>query len=87
MNWLAELKPDHRAQQIVLQEYIDAANECTRRIQRIMERFQDLVAQWSRVSFVRAYQALRGVSLIVATTVAAEIGDMNRFKNPDNSFR
>jgi transposase len=82
MNWLAELKPAHRAQQIVLQEYIDAANECTRRIQRITEQIQDLVAQWSRAPFVRAYQALRGVSLIVATTVVSEIGDMNRFKNP-----
>ena len=37
---------------------------------------------WSRAPFVRAYQALRGVSLIVATTVVAEIGDMSRFKNP-----
>ena len=82
MNWLAELKPTHRAQQIVLQEYIDAANECTRRIQRITEQIQGLVAQWSRAPFVRAYQALRGVSLIVATTVVSEIGDMNRFKNP-----
>jgi transposase len=82
MNWLAELKPAHRAQQIVLQEYIDAANECTRRIQRITEQIQDLVVQWSRAPFVRAYQALRGVSLIVATTVVSEIGDMNRFKNP-----
>ncbi len=82
MNWLAELKPAHQAQQIVIQEYIDAANECTRRIQRITEQIQDLVAQWSRAPFVRAYQALWGVSLIVATTVVAEIGDMNRFKNP-----
>ena len=63
MNWLAELKPAHRAQQIVLQEYIDAANECTRRIQRITEQIQDLVAQWSRAPFVRAYQALRGCLL------------------------
>jgi transposase len=82
MNWLADLKMAHRAQQIVLHEYIDAANECTRRIQRITEQIQGLVAQWSRAPFVRAYQALRGVSLIVATTVVSEIGDMNRFKNP-----
>jgi len=82
MNWLADLKLTHRAQQIVLQEYIDAANECTRRIQRITEQIQGLVPQWSRAPLVRAYQALRGVSLIVATTVVSEIGDMNRFKNP-----
>ncbi len=82
MNWLTDLKLDHRAQQIVLQEYIDAANECTRRIQRITEQIQALVPQWSRAPFVRAYQALRGVSRIVASTVVSEIGDMKRFKNP-----
>jgi transposase len=31
---------------------------------------------------VKALQALRGVSLIVAATTVAEIGDLNRFENP-----
>lgn len=81
-NWLAGIKLDHPAQQIVLQEYVDAAQECTDRLKRITEQIQGLVPQWSRASHVKAYQALRGVSLIVATTVAAEIGDMSRFNNP-----
>ena len=82
MNWLAGVKMPHPAQQIVLQEYIDASNECTDRLQRITEQIQAMLSGWSRALFVRAYQALRGVSLIVATTVVAEIGDMSRFKNP-----
>ena len=82
MNWLAGVKMAHPAQQIVLQEYIDAANECTDRLQRITEQIQALLSEWSRAPFVKAYQALRGVSMIVATTVVAEIGDMSRFKNP-----
>jgi hypothetical protein len=41
------------------------------------------VNDWSRAPFVRAYQALRGVSLIVAATMVAEIGDMSRFKHPN----
>ena len=82
LNWLAGIKLDHPAQQIVLQEYIDAAQECTGRLKRITEQIQALVPQWSRAPFVKAYQALRGVLLIVATTVAAEIGDMGRFNNP-----
>ncbi len=81
-NWLAGVKMAHPAQQIVLQEYIDAASECTDRVQRITEQILALLPVWSRAPFVRAYQALRGVSLIVATTVVAEIGDMSRFKNP-----
>jgi len=82
MNWLAGVKMPHPAQQIVLQEYIDAAGECTNRLQRITGQIQAMLCEWSRAPFVRAYQALRGVSLIVATTVVAEIGDMSRFKNP-----
>jgi len=81
-NWLAGVKMAHPAQQIVLQEYIDAANECTDRVERITEQIHALLSEWSRAPFVRAYQALRGVSMIVATTVAAEIGDMSRFKKP-----
>jgi transposase len=31
---------------------------------------------------VDAYQAMRGVSFIVAVTFVAEIGDVRRFENP-----
>lgn len=81
-RWLAGLKLDHPAQQIVLQEYLDTVQECTDRRNRLTEQIRQLVPHWSREPFVKAYQALRGVSLIVATTVAAEIGDMRRFSNP-----
>jgi transposase len=29
---------------------------------------------------IHAYQALRGVSLIIATTIVAELGDITRFE-------
>jgi hypothetical protein len=60
MRWLAGLKFAHRAQHIVFQEYLDAANECTERIERITEQIRSQVADWSRAPFVKAYQALRG---------------------------
>lgn len=81
-NWLATIKFSHPAQQIAFQEYIDAANDCGERVKRITQQIQASVECWSRASFVKAYQALRGVSFIVAVTVVAEIGDMNRFENP-----
>ena len=82
MKWLADIKFAHPAQQVVFQEYLDAVNECTERVERITEQIRPQVACWSRAHLVQAYQALGGVSLIVATTVVAEIGDMSRFKNP-----
>lgn len=81
-NWLATIKFSHPAQQIAFQEYIDTVDNCSERVKRITQQIQVNVEQWTRAPFVKAYQALRGVSLIVATTVVAEIGDMNRFQNP-----
>jgi transposase len=81
-SWLATIKFSHSAQQVTLQEYIEATNECSQRIKRITEQIQVHVEEWSRAPFVKAYQALRGVSHIVATTVVSEIGDMRRFSTP-----
>ena len=81
-KWLATIKFFEPAQQITLQEYIDTVNDCSERVKRLTQHIQTHVEQWSRRPFVKAYQALRGVSLIIAATVVAEIGDMNRFENP-----
>ena len=81
-NWLSTIKFSHPAQHIALEEYIDTVSECGEWIKRITQQIQVHVEQWSRTPLVRAYQALRGVSFIVAVTVVAEIGDMNRFQNP-----
>jgi transposase len=80
--WLLQQVMDHPAQQIVLQEYLDAVREASARVLRLTGQIRDLVPQWHQAPFVAAYQALRGVSLIVAATVVAEVGDLDRFNNP-----
>ena len=49
------------------------------RVQRLTRQIQELVQHWQLAPLVKALQALRGVSLIVAATTAAEIGDLTRF--------
>jgi transposase len=83
MRWLADIKMAHPAQQIVLQEYIDTINQCTLRLQRLTEQIRQLLPQWRLFPVVQALQSLRGVSLIVAVTTVAEIGDFKRFHNPE----
>jgi transposase len=82
MRWLSDIKMPHCAQQIVLQEYIDAVSQCSQRVNRLTEQIQQLLPQWRLFAIVKALQALRGVSLIVSATTVAEIGDFNRFQNP-----
>jgi transposase len=78
-NWIADIKMPHRGQQIVLQEYVHAVQEQAERTQRLAQQIQELVPQWYLAPLVKALQALRGVSLIVAATTVAEIGDLTRF--------
>lgn len=80
-NWIADIKMPHRAQQITLQEYVHAVHEQLERAQRLTRLIQELVAQWHLAPLVNALQALRGVSLIVATTTVAELGDLTRFES------
>ena len=79
-NWLANIDMVHPAQQVALQEYIDAVHECINRVDRLTEQIRQLVPDWRLAPIVAALQAARGVSLIVAVTIMAEIGDLNRFK-------
>ena len=41
---------------------------------------------WSLAPVVRALQALRGMALVAAATVIAELGDITRFANPASSW-
>ena len=81
-RWLADIKMPHPAQQIALQEYIDAVRLSTERVHRIVTQIEELVPVWRIAPVAKALRGLRGVSLITATTLLAEIGDISRFDNP-----
>lgn len=81
-RWISDVKMEHAAQQFALQEYIDTVRSCTERIERITEQIRLLVGQWRLRPVVEALQALRGVSMVVAATVIAELGDLSRFDHP-----
>lgn len=81
-NWIADIKMEHPGQQIALQEYVDAVCVCTSRVERLVAQIRLIVNEWRLAPVVAALQALRGVSLVVAATTVAELGDLARFKHP-----
>ncbi|TPI45748.1 IS110 family transposase [Mesorhizobium sp. B2-9-1] len=81
-RWLAAQKFDHPAQQIVFQDQIDVITDAQARLERLDAQLAELVPSWSMAPVVAAYQALRGVSFIVAVTFVSEVGDVRRFDNP-----
>ena len=52
------------------------------RLQSLDRQLAAIVQNWSMAPVVAAYQAMRGVSFLVAVTFVAEIGDVRRFDNP-----
>jgi len=81
-QWLSNLKFPTAAQQITFQEYIDTIGEAERRVERLTEQIRELLPEWRRAPVAAALQALRGVSMVTAVTLVAEIGDITRFANP-----
>lgn len=61
---------------------MQAVEEAKARRDRLAKQMQELAPSWSLAQVVTAIQALRGVALIAAITLVAEIGDFKRFANP-----
>jgi transposase len=83
-RWLATQKFPHPAQQIVFQDQIEAINAAQVRLLALEQQLREIVSTWTMAPVVAAYQALRGVSFLVATTFVAEVGDVRRFAAPQH---
>ena len=81
-RWLAKQSFEHPAQQIVFQDAINTIEDAVTRLHELDQQLLTIVPTWSMAPVVAAYQAMRGVSFVVAVTFAAEIGDVRRFDNP-----
>ena len=72
----------HPAQQIGFQEYLNGITESSARITRLEQAMREALGDWTLKPLVQALQALRGVSLIAAMTLVAELQDFRRFEHP-----
>ena len=81
-RWLAAVKMPSAVQQLVLQEYLEAVQEAQRRVAGLEEQLRQVLATWAWRPVVEGLMALRGVSVIAAMTILAELGDLSRFDSP-----
>ena len=81
-RWLSGLRFEQAAHYIVLQDCIATIEAATARRDRLEAHIEAALADWSLAPVVRALQALRGMGLVGAATLIAELGDIGRFDNP-----
>ncbi len=82
LAWLAGRKLDHLEQRIALEEMLHAVRQATDRIGRLEQAIRAALLDWSLAPTATALMALRGIDLIAATSLLAEIGDLTRFASP-----
>jgi len=81
-RWLAGLQFEHAIHSIVLEDCIAAVEAAKARRDRLEAHIEAALLDWSLAPVVRALQALRGMALVAAATLVAELGDITRFDNP-----
>jgi transposase len=82
MAWLARQKIEHPEQRIVFEEMLLAVRQAQERIARLEEAIRAALPDWSLAQVVTALMAMRGLDLVSATALLAEIGDLSRFQTP-----
>lgn len=79
-SWLLGQKFGYPEQRLVFEEMMLAIRQAQDRVVRLEEAISAAVPDWSLAPFVTALMAMRGMDLIAAATVLAEIGDLTRFR-------
>jgi transposase len=82
LAWIRTQKFAHEAQQRVLGDYLKTVEDATARVEALTKDIAELVETTALAPLVKALQALRGVRLVTAVTIAAELGDLKRFATP-----
>ena len=78
-RWLEGLKFGQPVQQIVFQEYVDIVKVLTKRVGSLDQQLDRAASESVFWPVIENLMALRGINLLTAVTIVAEIGDLKRF--------
>jgi transposase len=79
-DWIRTQEFVYPAQQHVLADYLKAVEDLAERVAKLTADMEELVHETVLAPLVKALQAFRGVSVVSAVTIAAEVGgDLRRF--------
>lgn len=78
-RWILRQRFELEALNRVLADYVQATQAAGDRVRRLTGDIAELVEGWELAPLVKNLQAFRGVELVTAIGLAAEIGDFERF--------
>ena len=81
-QWLEGLKMELSAHQTVLWNYCHALDQAQERVKHLEQEIEIYAQNSVHKPVIDALKCLKGIDLITAVTLVAEIGEFGRFKNP-----
>jgi transposase len=81
-RWLAGLKFEQTVHHLVLEDYVQTVEAAEARRDRLTAQIAAVLPDWTLAPVVAALQTMRGMALVNAATLIAELGDLSRFANP-----
>jgi len=81
-RWLSGLKFEQAVHHLVLEDYIQAVEAAEARRNRLTAQIEATLPDWTLAPIVTALQTMRGMALVNAATLIAELGDLSRFADP-----
>lgn len=84
MAWIEKQSLEHRADQLVLTDYLHEVKHAGDRVERLEKAIEEEVAKAPEEfrEVVAALAAMRGVGRLTATTLMVEVGAFSRFDSP-----
>lgn len=79
-NWLDQLTFDRSASQVVYQEYLQQLKEFQQRLKVLEKEIEAQAQDGVHAPMIQTLMTLRGVAVITATSIVAEVGSFQRFK-------
>jgi len=81
-RWLETLRFAHPVQQVVFQGYVDETQRAREQVVALEQQMRQALAQWELAPVVEALMAMRGINVVTALSLVAELGDITRFDSP-----
>lgn len=78
--WIRRQTFDQSALNRVLEDSVQTVQQATQRVRELTQDIQECVHDWALAPLVKNFQAFRGVQLVTAVGLAAEIGNFQRFQ-------
>lgn len=79
LEWIRQQRFEEAAHNVVLEEYLQAVELAGERVERLTVTIAEMVEGWHLEPLVKALQAFKGIKLLTAVIIAAELVDLRRF--------